>query len=332
MSRLCQAGYSSASHPKIARAFAPPLTLRHHLLPALSWVSRRVTVAILALVGAATIGWTLNLLIAGSPATDFETYWFAAQRLQGGQELYAPDGSQGVTATIMYRYSPWLAWVFVPLTTLPMGFVYLLWTTLLAVAAVYVSWPVRSHPVALALVPLLATSVVSGNVTALMLAGIAAGIRSGYGPFGIAIAASLKATPILLALYYVGRGEWRRFLLTMAATGLLVAPMLAYDLSHYGTYPTLTISLAGYAPAVYPIVAGLTVVMALYVIRRWPTYGWLAASVAVLAALPRFLQYDLSYLLIPIALLAMPSRSASRDEVPEVQMPAGVVPVPAESR
>jgi hypothetical protein len=60
------------------------------------------------------------------------------------------------------------------------------------------------------------------------------GRRTEEWPAWIALGASLKG-PLLLALVYAGRGEWRRAALTLGLTVVLVAPAFLFDLSRYST-------------------------------------------------------------------------------------------------
>ena len=49
---------------------------------------------------------------------DAEAYWNAALRLRSGGDLYVAV-PLGADETIAYRYAPWLAWLWIPLTYLP---------------------------------------------------------------------------------------------------------------------------------------------------------------------------------------------------------------------
>src|ERR1700674_4602675 len=64
---------------------------------------------------------------------DINAYWLAAQRLRDGEPLYpahvSPDSYQ------VFRYAPWFAWFWVPLTYLPRTLVDWGWAAILAVAS-----------------------------------------------------------------------------------------------------------------------------------------------------------------------------------------------------
>jgi hypothetical protein len=49
--------------------------------------------------------------------TDGDAYWNAAMRLRDGLPLYPLIENQDLPTT--YRYAPWLAWLWVPVTYLP---------------------------------------------------------------------------------------------------------------------------------------------------------------------------------------------------------------------
>ena len=69
----------------------------------------------------------------------------------------------------------------------------------------------------------------------LLVLGLMWGVERRSGPLWIALGASLKGVPLLLALVYAGRGEWRRAAMALGLTAVLVAPALLFDLSHYST-------------------------------------------------------------------------------------------------
>ena len=60
------------------------------------------------------------------------------------------------------------------------------------------------------------------------------GVERRSGPLWIALAASMKIFPILLALVYAGRRQWWAFGATVVITAFLWLPaFLLYDLSTY---------------------------------------------------------------------------------------------------
>jgi hypothetical protein len=111
----------------------------------------------------------------------------------------------------------------------------------------------------------------------------------------VAVAASLKIFPVLLALVYAGRRQWWRFGLSVFLTAVLWAPVLRYDLSSYAVDAGRAAFLFS-VPPVYFGVVGLAVgaTLALAATR----YGWLAGATTVALSLPRFFVYDVTYLML----------------------------------
>lgn len=238
-------------------------------------------------LGIACLIWAIN----GAGQHDVDSYWQAALRLRHGTLLYPNLGD--ANATLAYRYSPWFAWIWVPLTYMPQPLVYASWRALLFAAVGFTVFASR-HPWRLALtVPFLALSAWDGNVQPLMVAALLYGVERRSGPIWIGLAASLKAAPLALALVYAGRRQWLRFAVTLATSVILVAPAFAYDLSGYSRDAGPSVALFyQVGPWAWAVVSGVAVTVVL--VR--PT--WLAGSVATIAALPRLLLYDLSFLLV----------------------------------
>lgn len=244
--------------------------------------------------------------ISGWTLVDVEAYWGAAMRLREGGALY-PVLDDPTTADV-YRYAPWFAWAWVPLTYLPRGVVEVAWSVALlgAVAAVLyrvlVPLTVAGAAVAGLLGGLLLLIASVGNVHPLLVAALVFGVERRSGPLWVALAASLKAVPILFVVVYLARGEWRRAALAVVLTALLVAPMLLYDLSAYPfSAGELSLSLANRAPAAWVALTVLAVGVTWWAARRRSSHDWLAASVAALVALPRAFPYDLTLLLAGVA-------------------------------
>jgi hypothetical protein len=131
-------------------------------------------------------------------------------------------------------------------------------------------------------------------VQPLLLAGLVIGVERRTGPLWIAIAASLKATPILLVAVYLGRREWWRAGAAVGLTALLALSMLAFDLSHY---PTDVGAAAGPLPSWLALALAALATIVSFVLAR-TRYAWLAASAAVLLAIPRWSYYQPSFLLL----------------------------------
>lgn len=254
---------------------------------------------ILRALGIAVAAWfvlaNLGLVWSyGDLGWDVEAYWQAAERLRSSEPLYITYGN--ANATELYRYAPWFAWAWVPLTFLPKDAVTVGWTLLMLGCSLLAVWPLvqQKHYVLAAIGwSLMAVVTFGGNVHPAMVAMLVFGVGTRWGPVVIAVAASLKAVPILLVLVYIGRREWGKAGITLGLTALLVAPMLLYDLSQYTTDPGGGVLLSG---AAWAVGVGLASLATLYLART--RYGWLAGAVAVTIAFPRWFLYDASLLLV----------------------------------
>jgi len=232
---------------------------------------------------------------------DAEAYWNAALRLRQGADLYVP-----VTAddeVLAYRYAPWLAWVWVPLTYLPKPLVQVAWSVALLSAVIIALAPLARARTTAAICLLfllggiLVRTASTGNVHAVMVAALVWGVPRRSGPVWIAAAASLKIVPVLYALVFLGRREWLRFVTTFVLTGVLWLPVLLYDLDEYPAEAGVSLSLLSIVgPVWWGLIAAAVALVAVGLART--RYAWLAASTAVIAAIPRLLLYDLTYLLV----------------------------------
>lgn len=233
---------------------------------------------------------------------DIGAYWNAALRLREGGPLYPAVAD--VNASEVYRYAPWFAYAWIPLTYLPRWLVDAGWSLALIAASVAVIVPAlwTRHPAAMAFTAIVGSFLFliasRGNVQPLMVAALAFGVERRSGPLWIAICASLKATPVLYALVYAARGEWRPFFVTIGLTAVLVIPMAFFDLGGYTTDPGFSHSLYFVSPVLFWIVAVTSVAVATYVAWRHRPWAWLAMSVAVLLCLPRYFPYELTFLFI----------------------------------
>lgn len=258
-------------------------------------LSAGVALAVVAAFAVLALSQVLN---AAWWSQDTDAYWNAALRLRHGDMLYPPLANPDASDT--YRYAPWFAIAWIPLTFLPQAVVYVAWTAILLGSTAAGLWILARRRSAagsiLAIVvgSLLIPAAASGNVQPLLLAVLAYGVERRSGPVWIALAASLKAAPILLVAVYLGRGEWRRAAVALLLTLALVAPMLAFDLSNY---PTQTAAAAGPLPEWLAL--GLALAAAACAVRFGRTrYGWLSAAVAVVLAIPRWSYYQPSFLLL----------------------------------
>jgi hypothetical protein len=252
----------------------------------------------------------LTYAVSRPIGSDVAAYWNAAERLREGQPLYV---AAEPNASDVYRYAPWFAVVWVPLTFLPEQLVVGGWVGLMIAAAlvstVPLLWRGPAGWAAFALfMPLQLQGAIFGNVQPLLVLILMWAVERRSGPLWIAVGASLKATPLALALVYAGRGEWARAGWAVVLTAGLVAPMLLFDLAAYPTGPGPNqMSLAGVSSFLFVPVALASLVVA-YAMARTP-YGWLAGAVAVVAATPRMLTYQTGYILIGLP-FELPTRRA----------------------
>ena len=229
------------------------------------------------------------------PMGDVGIYWEAGERIRSGEPLYPGDAPFR-----SYRYAPWFAWLWAGFTYLPFWLVALVWEIALLVACVAAAIPFArrgAFGIAMAglFVPLLFAVSAGGNVQALVVVSLLYGIDRRSGPLWIAIAASLRATPILFVAVYAARREWGRFWLTIGLTALLVLPMLWYDPA------TLLTDVAGrepgllaFSPAVYLTVALASVGAVTYLAARRSPYTVIGSAAAAILASPKLFGYDLT--------------------------------------
>lgn len=274
-------------------------------------IARIVSLAICIGVGLAfvlsnVVSWDLE---------DMDAYWGAGLRLRDGLPLYPAVPDPG--AADVFRYSPWFAWLWIPLTSLPKAAVQVGWSALLVGSIPVSIGPLLRHRSAAAIClgvlagGLLVKTASTGNVHALLIAFLVWGVGRRSGPLWIGLAASLKFAPIAYALTLAGRRDWWRAGAALLLTVALVAPVLLYDLSAYPTDPGGSLSMLSIAGPVPFAILGALGMLTAFVLAR-TRFAWGAASVAVLLLIPRLDLYGLTYLLV--GLNAQPPRhSGSHD-------------------
>lgn len=239
----------------------------------------------------ANVVWSLQTW----PADDVRIYLAAGERILEGEPLYP-----GESAFRSYRYAPWFAWMWAGFSFLPFWVVQVVWQGALMVACIAVAIPfLRAGVYGWALgglmVPLLFAVSAGGNVQALIVVSLLYGLDRRSGPLWIAIAASLRATPILFVAVYAARREWGRFWITLGLTAVLVAPMLLYDpLTLVTEVAGREPGLAVVSPVLYAVVAlGSLGVLAYLAWKRSP-YTLLGAAAGAVLASPKMYGYDLT--------------------------------------
>jgi hypothetical protein len=263
----------------------------------------RLVLRLAMLVGLALGVETVVLHLLTDPLADVHAYYDAGARLNAGQPLYVQPA--GVDEAAFYRYPPLLAILFRPLALLPFGVAAAIWMVaigLMLVATLHridVRRPVTLF-VTCALALPIAWSVVIGQAQVAVTMLLAIGM-----PWSVALAANLKVFPILVAIWWLGRREWRS--LGRLVVWLMVFGVIQLVLEPAGTlaYPSFlrldqvgnVVSLSPYAVSPWLWAALLAAGLAVAWWAAPRPYGWaVALAVAVLAS-PRLLLYQISSLI-----------------------------------
>lgn len=232
--------------------------------------------------------------------TDLKAYLAAAELLASGGNPYDVElWERGLP--YHYHYSPWFAALFVPLTALPVEALRIGWSVVLILASGAALTPLAlrhgwsAFPLVALMAFLLTNLVAEGNVQPILVAGLVWSLERAAGPVAIGVAASLKITPILLALVYVARGQWVRAALAAGISALLVAPTLLFELPPTATATGGT-GLFTSAPIVWALLLAAALGATWWLARS--RFAWLAAGAATIVALPRLLIFDVTNLLV----------------------------------
>ena len=278
-------------------------------------IGRRMLAAVIVGLSIAWLLWAVN----GLTLSDAHAYRVAAQRLQAGADLYQPAATQDEA----FRYAPWFAAAWIPLAALPEAIGNALWAVLLVAASVVAVLPLaRRRDLLARLLAVLGGTVLlwtsaRGNVHPLVMVALVHGLHRRSGPVWVALAASLKAVPLLFVLVYVARREWLRALWTVAIAAALVAPMpfLGWEAETVQPGPSLSLYYQ-VSPLAWFVVAGVAVVVAFGVALRASRFAAPAAATAAILALPRLLLYDLTYLLVGADDRAAPASTGAKIVAP----------------
>ena len=259
---------------------------------------------------AVALGWLAYTLaswfLAWNPA-DAEAYYGAAQRLLAGLPLYPPTNPE---AHEVYRYAPWFAVLWIPLTLFPEPAVAHAWSLLMLAASALAAWPLlrRGTPASITLGALLlaflAETAMFGNAHPLVVALLVWTIRHPTAPLWVGVAASLKVVPILFVLPWAGRGEWWKVAIAIGSAALLAAPILLFDLTDYVTSPgTGLLSLYAVSPVLWLVVAASSAAVALVLALRGSPWAWLAAAVLMFLGPPRVTTSYLGFILVAVVVM-----------------------------
>jgi len=274
------------------------------MLPRVEHVARLVALTAAALGAVLLIGAALS----GGVHPDAEAYWLAANRLRDGLALYGgPRGDE----TEIYRYAPWFAFAWVPLTHLGHDGAFAAWRAILMASSVAAVWPLLRRPspasvtLAVLIGGLLVSELPAANVTPLMVGVLVVGIRSRVGPVLLGLAASLKLFPLLLVAGFVAERRWLHAAVAIGVAGMLWLNILAFDVLLYTqiggpTFYVGGVSLYTVSPLLWlplAVLCGATVLA--LAVRRSP-WTWLAAGAAIPLAVPRVWLPDASYVLVGV--------------------------------
>jgi hypothetical protein len=238
---------------------------------------------------------------------DGGAYYDAAFRLVHGQPLYPTVNAE---AHEVFRYAPWFAIAWIPLTLLPREVALHAWSLAMLGCAVAAVWPLLRRPswarVALAALvgQTLAETAMFGNAHPLVVALLVwtAGRRSF--PAWVGVAASIKLVPLAFALVWAGHREWAKAAIAVGVAALLFAPMLLFDLSSYPTDPgTGLLSLYAVSPPLWAPVALASLASTLWLAARGSPYAWVAAAVLMFLGPPRVVTSYLGFLLVAVQLI-----------------------------
>jgi hypothetical protein len=239
---------------------------------------------------------------------DADAYWHAALRIRDGQALYGgPRGDE----TEIYRYAPWFAFAWVPLTYLGQDAAYVVWRGVLLLSTVVAIWPLVRRPnpasvtLAILLGGLLVTNLPAANVTPLIVGALAVGLRTRLGPVILGLAGSLKLFPLVLVAGYLAERRWAAAAVAIGVAAVLWLHVVAFDLRLYmeiggpafylGGVSLLRVSPLLWVP-VAVAAAGLVAALAV----RGSSWTWLAAAAAIPLAVPRVWLPDAGYVLVGV--------------------------------
>jgi hypothetical protein len=251
----------------------------------------------LAVVGAiagALVAW---MHIVNDPLADAHAYYEAAARLNAGQPLYPagvdPNGNE------IYLYPPLLAMVLRPFALLGYPVFAAFWEAAIVLSFVlllrYLGVRKRNTWIAVGMlgIPIgWALTVAQAHVPFTLLLALGQ-------PWSVALAANLKLTPVLIAVWWLGRRDWESFFAFMVWIALLAGAQLWLDTrATLAFFSSVGIAQLGevrnwspfvQSPALWVVLVGAGVLVTLALARtRW---GWPAAVTLVTLSPPRLLVY-----------------------------------------
>jgi len=265
----------------------------------------------LLLFAAAVVGALAGLGVAwmhvlGDPLADAHAYYEAASRLNAGLPLYPPGIDPN--SNHIFLYPPMLAILLRPLALLPYEVFALFWELIVIgclVALVrYLGVRRRSTWIAIGIlgVPIgWALTVAQAHIPLTLLLALGQ-------PWSVAVAANLKITPVLIAIWWLGRRDYQAFFAFLVWTGLIVLAQLLLEFNDTLAYfkavswdqvgQVRNISPYAQSPVLWVVLGLVGALVTLALARtRW---GWAAAVTLATLAPPRLLIYMLTGLLAAV--------------------------------
>ena len=256
----------------------------------------------------AVIGGIAGVLVAlmhvvNDPAADAVAYYEAASRLNAGQPLY-PAGIDP-SSNHIYLYPPLLAVALRPLALLPYAWFAVVWE--LAVIASFVALlrylGVRRKSVWIAIgilgVPIgWALTVAQAHVPLTYLLALGQ-------PWSIALAANLKLTPVLIAIWWLGRRDFQSFVAFLVWLTLLALVQVVLEPGgSFAFFSSVGFNQIGEVRNISPFAQSPILWISLCIVGALVTlglartkWGWPAAVALVTLTPPRLLVYMLMGLL-----------------------------------
>lgn len=256
-------------------------------------VARLVAIAVILAIGINSIVWA----VADWHLADMHVYRDAALRLRAGEPLYGGD----VDPLSAYRYAPWFAYAWVPLTYLPQPVIDVGWSVILLGGSAIAVWAgLRAGGrarivVALLMAPILFAISAGGNIHGPMLALLMLGIPRRWAGLAVGIAASLKLIPIVLVLIFVAQRRWWQVAISLGTAAVLVLPAIFMDAASVTFDPGVARTLP---QPLWLLVAVLALGGASALAWRGSRHIALAAAAAAILTLPRLFVYEISILMV----------------------------------
>jgi hypothetical protein len=259
---------------------------------------------------------TLLLHLGSDPLADVHAYYDAGARLNAGVPLY--EQAATTNQAEFYRYPPLLAIAFRPLALLPFEVAATIWEAIVLASFGALLWWLRPGFRGRLMIGMLAMpilwSLAIGQAQVPMTLLMALGT-----PWSLALATHLKVLPVLAAVWWVGRREWRSllqfggWLVGLGLVQLILDPSdtlafpAVFNLAQVGEVRNFSPYVV--SPVLWAaLVAGGVVVALRLAPTRW---GWAAAVALAVLATPRLILYQLMTLVAALRDPAADARSVA---------------------